>query len=245
MYPNKVVITNYFVCLCYHSTVAPPEKYLLCQIPPNWTSLPVQTDLESAPPPDSVAVYTKTGPGKTLVYEGYICPSVPENMPITVLQSPPWPPKEENFGKKYARLLEKIRAEEAEAKAKSQSEQGVVKAVSNSTPSDTAVASTQQMDTEAAATSESNNKTHSSKEQTKLPNLPVQRTMFNSDYPLPLEILERRESFLPAPAEEEFSYYFEPWESMNIDFLDYKESDSSLQHLSSAKSADTRHNPEE
>ncbi|XP_044227098.1 uncharacterized protein LOC122995796 [Thunnus albacares] len=219
--------------------VYPPEKYLLCQIPPEWTTLPVHTGLESGPPPDSVAVYTKHGPSKKLVYEGYICPSAPENVPMTVLQPPPWPQKEENFGKKYARLLERIRAEEAETKASSQPEQGVVKAVSSTTPSHTADVSAQQTNAKAAATTESKNKTNTSKEQTESLNLPLQKTKSNSDYPLPLEILDRRESFLPAPTEEgkeESTYYFVPWESMNIDLLDCDKLDSSLQHFSSARS---------
>ncbi|KAM7373961.1 hypothetical protein PAMP_006645 [Pampus punctatissimus] len=188
------------------------EKYLMCQIPSDWTSLPVQTDLQSAPPPNSVAVYTNSGPNKTLVYEGYICPPDSEKMPVTDLQPPPWPPKEENFGKKYARLLEKIRAEEAAAKANSQPER-VVKAVSSTTPGDTTVVSTQQINADAGATSERKNITYASKEQPERLNLPLQRMKSNSNYCLPVEILDSREDFIPEQVEgetEEFMFHFDP-----------------------------------
>ncbi|KAM7397568.1 hypothetical protein PAMA_005737 [Pampus argenteus] len=176
------------------SRVPPPEKYLICLIPSAWTSLPVQTNLQSVPPPDSVAVYKNSGLNRTLVYEGYICPSDPEKMHVTDLQPPPVPPKEENFGKKYARLLEKIRAEEAAAKANSRPER-VVKTVSSTTQTDRAVVSTQQMDADAGATGARTN-SHASKEQPERRNLPLQRTKSNSSYSLPVEAEWETEDFM-------------------------------------------------
>lgn len=198
-------------------------------MPADWTSLPVHAGLKSPSSCGSIAVYTKNSSNQNLVYEGYICPAAPEKVPLSALQPPPMPPREESFGQKYARLREKIIAEEARAEAlaeiisenkrnraavsaaSSKPGQSVVRVVPSTMTGreDAAVEPKQQIKAEAEATSESKNKPEYLR-------LFLQRTESNTDYPLPLEILDRRERLLPVPPEggtEEFIPCFEPWES--------------------------------
>ncbi|XP_056254070.1 uncharacterized protein LOC130182900 [Seriola aureovittata] len=198
------------------------QKYVLCQMPPGWTTLPVCPRLPHPPPQDSIAVYTKNGLNKNLIYEGYICPKAPEKLSMSALLAPQKQQRQLSFGQKYEKLQEKIRAEEAEADAQernmsedqksreadsaasSQPGRGVVKAELStmSGGEDTADESKPQIKEEAAFTSESES---------------------NINYPLPFEILDMRESFLPALATggtEEFMYYSEPCETtVDTDFL--------------------------
>ncbi|TKS83190.1 hypothetical protein D9C73_017300 [Collichthys lucidus] len=92
-----------------HVVVASSKAYVLCEMPAEWTSLPVHDDAESSSSPNKIAVFRKRGRKRALVYEGYICPPDHTNMPLSKLQRPP---KKERFGMKYQRLLEKIRAED-------------------------------------------------------------------------------------------------------------------------------------
>lgn len=249
------------LCSCYYFAVAAStKKYVLCTMPADWATLPVHTGFQSTPRRDSIAVYTKNWRDRNLVYEGFICPPAPEKLSLSALQLPP---RQESFGKKYARLQEKIRAEEAEAEAQkkvisedernsvadnaasSKPEEGVVKAELSAMPGreDTADESKQQLKAEAEATSESKNKPEHL-------NLSLQRTESSGDYPLPLEILDRRESLLPVPLEvgtDTFLYCFEPWEdTVDMELLRYlcAEPDPSEQ-LGSARPADTCHTPED
>ncbi|GLD46401.1 uncharacterized protein AKAME5_000076200 [Lates japonicus] len=184
-------------------------------MPPDWTTLNVCPGLQPPPPRDSIAVYTRNG--SDLIYEGYVCPNAPINLSMSELQPPPKQPRPLSYSKKYAILLEKIRAEEAEARAEAQArnisedqrkreavsaasskpEQGAVKAEPSSTMQwheDTADESKQQIKAAAALTSESD---------------------FKTDYPFPYEILDRGESFLTelTKGETEDLAYFIPWET--------------------------------
>ncbi|XP_032389970.1 uncharacterized protein LOC116700688 [Etheostoma spectabile] len=189
------------------------KKYVLCKMPEEWATLPVFS--EASRQHGCIALYTKSRRDHSLVYEGYIHPDAPKKLSRSALQLPP---RTESFAQKHERLLEKIRAEEAEAKAQekiiSEEErnsvggQGVVRAEPAPMPGikDTADESKQQI--KAEATSETKNKSE-------LLNLSLQRTESNTDYPLPQEILDRRESLLPVPLEggtEEFFLCLEPWE---------------------------------
>lgn len=156
---------------------------------------------------DSIAVYTKNQLDKSLIYEGYICPTSPETLPVSALQPPP---REQGFAKKYTMLQEKIRMEEKESEiqrriisegerhrkadcaANSQPEKGVVKA-------------------EPSTVLCCNNTADKLKQQIK-----PGPAKSDSNYLLPFEILEQRERLIPAPADretEEFAYCSEPWES--------------------------------
>ncbi|XP_018525886.1 uncharacterized protein LOC108879166 [Lates calcarifer] len=202
---------------------ASKQKYVLCKMPPDWATLNVRLGLQPPPPRDSIAVYTRNG--QDLIYEGYICPNAPINLSMSELQPPLKQPRPLSYSQKYAILLEKIRAEEAEAKAEAQArnisedqrkieavsaasskpEQDAVKAEPSSTTQwheDTADESKQQIKAAAALTSESD---------------------FMTDYPFPYEILDRGESFLPELGEtEDLAYYFIPWETSNdIDIWNY------------------------
>ncbi|XP_031164010.1 uncharacterized protein LOC116056031 [Sander lucioperca] len=190
------------------------KKYVLCKMPADWATLPVFSDVSRQH--GCIAVYTKSRQDNSLVYEGYICPAAPEMLSMSAVQLPPRP---ESFAQKYERLLEKIRAEEAKAQAQekiSEAGQGVVRAEPNPMPGseDTADESKQQI--KAEATSETKNKSEHL-------NLSLQRTESNTDYPLPLEILDRRESLLPVAPEggtEEFFLCLEPWEdTVDMEFL--------------------------
>ncbi|XP_010729414.2 uncharacterized protein LOC104919177 [Larimichthys crocea] len=185
--------------------VASSKAYVLCEMPAEWTSLPVHADPESSPSPSKIAVYRKRGRKRALVYEGYICPPAHRNVPMSKLQPPP---RQESFGMKYQRLMEKIRAE-AEAQTKITLEQQMNKnsstnvVVAEEEPSimpgheDSADESKLQKKEEAIATSET-----------------------NTDCPLPLVTFERRESLLPAPSvsgTEEVLDCFEPLEDTRED----------------------------
>ncbi|XP_039633894.1 uncharacterized protein LOC120544314 [Perca fluviatilis] len=212
--------------------IAPSKKkYVLCKMPADWANLPVFSDVSRQH--DCIAVYTKSRRDNSLAYEGYICPAAPETLSMSAVQLPPRP---ESFAKKYERLLEKIGAEEAKAKAQekiiseeernsvadsaanSEAGQGVVRAEPNPMPGseDTADESKQQI--KAEATCEIKNKSEHL-------NLSLQRTESNTDYPLPLEILDRRESLLPVPPEggtAEFFLCLEPWEdTVDMEFLNH------------------------
>ncbi|XP_038565009.1 uncharacterized protein LOC119895776 isoform X1 [Micropterus salmoides] len=209
--------------------VALSKKYILCQMPAEWITLPVHTGLRLPPTRNSISVYTKKQ-SNSLTYEGFIVPPAPVKVPMSALQAPP---REESFGKKYATLLEQIRAEEAEAEAQtkiisehqknrmaesaasSKPGKGVVKEEPSNTPccEYTADESKQQM--KEVIASESQNKPQHL-------NWSLQRTESNTDYLLPLEILDRRERLLPPPKgeTEDFVYCFEPWEStVDVDSL--------------------------
>ncbi|XP_044077319.1 uncharacterized protein LOC122887821 [Siniperca chuatsi] len=236
--------------------VASSNKYVLCKMPADWTTLPVHAGLQSPRSRNSIAVYTKKRSNKNLVYEGYICPTAPERVPMSMLHPPP---REESFGQKHAKLREKIRAEEAEAEAQakifsedqrnrvadsaasSKPGRGVVKEKPSTMPGREADESKQQIKEEAIATIESKNKPEHL-------NLSLQRTESNTGYPLPLEILDRRKRLLSIPPEgetEDFLYCFEPWENtVDIDCF-YAESYSSVQQFSPATPADMYHAPED
>ncbi|KAI3373300.1 hypothetical protein L3Q82_006599 [Scortum barcoo] len=213
---------------------ASSKRYVLCQMPADWTSLPVHAGFESSSSSDSIAVYTRSK--HKLIYDGYICPAAPKNMPLSALQPPPKPPREETFGQKYARLREKIIAEEATAEAlaqiisedkrkaaadcaaSSETGQTVVKVEPCIEPErqETADESKRQIKAEPEVTSKSETKPV-------FLNLSLQRMETNTDYPLPLEILDRREPLLPvSPAGvlEDFQYCFESLENtVDLDCL--------------------------
>lgn len=177
-------------------------------MPPGWSTLPVHRGLQSHPPRDSIAVYTKNEPDKKLIYEGYICPTAPEMLPVSALQPPPTPPREMAFGMKYALLQEKIRKEQAEAEMQrrisevvrsreahcattSKPDAGVVETEPSTMPCCDDTADGRQIKTEPAES--------------------------NSNYPFPFEILEQSERLCPSQAyrgREEFEYCFEPWEDI-------------------------------
>lgn len=212
-------------------------------MPADWSTLPVHSGLQSRPPRESIAVYTMKMPEKNLVYEGYICPTAPENMSMAALQPPP---REESIGQKYARLREKIIAEEAKSEARAEmiselQRNRVVESAASSKPGqvgvkaeprtmpgrgDTADKSKQQIKADAIVTSESKNKPEPL-------NQYFQRTESNTDYPLPVEILDRRERLLPEPpggGAEEFICCFEPWEN-TVDSDCFYVSDFSVQQF--------------
>ncbi|XP_074468002.1 uncharacterized protein LOC141753336 isoform X1 [Sebastes fasciatus] len=183
---------------------ASTKKYVLYKMPADWDTLPVYSGVDATIRRDSFAVYTKNRGGRSLVYEGYVRPPTPEELSMsTVLR----PPRQETFTKKYKTLLQKIRADEAEAEAQehitleyergsvagfaasSDPREGViVRAEPRTTPGveETADGSEQQIETEKRNKAEN-------------PNVSLQRTKSNTDYSLPMEILDRRESFHPAP----------------------------------------------
>lgn len=156
--------------------------------------------MHRGPQCDSIAVYTKNKVDKSLIYEGYICPTFPVTLPVSALQPPP---TELRCERKDATLQQKTskkagiisedeghrRADVCAAKSKPAK---VVKAEPSTVPS-------------------CNYTADILKQQTK--------------YPLPFEILEQGESLLPAPAKkeetDEFSYWSEPWENtVDMSILD-------------------------
>ncbi|XP_026228678.1 uncharacterized protein LOC113170696 [Anabas testudineus] len=188
---------------CCGSAKKAIQRYVLCQMPPGWASLPLHHGFHFRPPQDSIGVYTKNELDQNLIYEGYICPTSPETLPVSALQPPP---RELDYAKKYAILQDKIRAEETEAEiqrriiseiqrhrvtccaAHSKAEDGVVKAEPSTVES--CVKSKQQKQIESEES--------------------------NSNCVLPFEMLEQGENSWPEPAEsstDEFEYHFEPWES--------------------------------
>ncbi|XP_034746909.1 uncharacterized protein LOC117956122 isoform X2 [Etheostoma cragini] len=190
------------------------KKYVLCKMPAEWATLPVFSGASRQQ--DCIALYTRSRKAHSLVYEGYIRPGAPEKLSRSALQPPPKPG---SFAQKYERLLEKIRAEKAGTKAEekiSVAGQGVVRAEPDPMQGseDTADESKQQIKAEA---------TSGTKNKSELLNLSLQRTESNTNYPLPLEILERRESLLPVPLKggtEEFFLCLEPWEdTMDMDLM--------------------------
>lgn len=173
-------------------------------MPPDWTTLPVHHELQYRPPRDSIAVYTKNEVDKSLIYEGYICPTSPKTLHVSALQPPP---RELDFRKKYAMLQEKIKEEETEAEIQSTN----ISEVERHRKADSAENSKSEESVVKAEPSTvlcCNNTDDKLKQQ-----IIAEPASSNSNYPLPFEILEQREWLLPAPVDREFAYCFEPWES--------------------------------
>ncbi|KAG8008478.1 hypothetical protein GBF38_019651 [Nibea albiflora] len=185
---------------------ASTKTYVLCEMPADWTSLPVRADPESPPSPNQIAVYRKRGRGqkRTLVYEGYIRPPAQTSTPMSKLHLPP---RLGSFRMKHQRLLEKIKAE-SEAETKIALEQQMNKDSSTNIIAEEEPSimpgpdeSKLQKKVEAIATSET-----------------------DTDCPLPLVALGRRERLLSAPSEsgtEENLECFEPLEDTRVDTVKY------------------------
>ncbi|XP_008331274.1 uncharacterized protein LOC103395369 isoform X3 [Cynoglossus semilaevis] len=109
------------------------QKFVLCQLPPQWEVLPVHRGPKPPSHPNSIAVYTNNGPNSSLIYKGYICPSHPTQVPMTSVMPPTEKSiREQLFESRYLQLVEKVRAKDSEAQAQARN-LTVLSSQSNST----------------------------------------------------------------------------------------------------------------
>nr|XP_046266831.1 uncharacterized protein LOC124070716 [Scatophagus argus] len=208
--------------------VGPSNRYVLCQMPPEWATLPVHKGCQSSTKRSSIAVYTKRRRNNILIYKGFICPSAPAKMPMSVLHPPP---RSRTFGMKLAMLQEKLRAE-----AEAQEETSEPERIRVEVPA--ASGAPEEHPVEAVC------KTPDGEETTIEPKQKIEGVEETDTDFLPLEeILDIEESASPVPPKggtDDFWDCFEPREDMTIDMDSFcLNSDFFMQLLSPATPADS------